>query len=255
MNIGFEYIKYRWKAKNRHGIHSPFVYTFTDKCLIIKPDANSLSLIDKIVKRLKADSRFIEVSDFGAGSKKMGKQRKVSNILATSSSKGKYGKLLYQLSNYYKPNQILELGTSLGIGTLHLQLGHPTSKVTTVEACPNTRAEAKKSFDEVNLDKINSIHATFDTFFSAAVDTTYDLVFVDGHHDGDALLTYMNHLKSITHNETIFVLDDIRWSDSMLNAWNKIVGDDHYHVTMDLFRMGIVVPRHQQEKEHFTIRL
>lgn len=29
-----QYLKYRLKAKNRHGIHSPFVYALTDQCLL-----------------------------------------------------------------------------------------------------------------------------------------------------------------------------------------------------------------------------
>jgi hypothetical protein len=28
-----QYIKYKWNAKSRHGIHSPFVYRFVDECL------------------------------------------------------------------------------------------------------------------------------------------------------------------------------------------------------------------------------
>jgi len=31
-----EYLKYRWKAKTRHGIHSPFVYDFIENVLLDK---------------------------------------------------------------------------------------------------------------------------------------------------------------------------------------------------------------------------
>ena len=31
-----EYLKYQWKAKSRHGVHSPFVYDFIDQVLLDK---------------------------------------------------------------------------------------------------------------------------------------------------------------------------------------------------------------------------
>lgn len=65
----------------------------------------------------------------------------------------------------------------------------------------------------------------------------------------------MSHLEDITHKNTIFVLDDIRWSDNMFEAWNELRNMATYHLSMDLFRMGILVPRPGQVKEHFTIKL
>ncbi len=35
-----QYIRYKWKAKTRHGIHSPFVYAFIDDCLAKKSTQN-----------------------------------------------------------------------------------------------------------------------------------------------------------------------------------------------------------------------
>lgn len=255
MNIGFEYIKYRWNAKGRHGIHSPFVFDLMDKCLKIQFEKEDYENLNDLYSALKIDVRSIEVEDFGAGSKKLSKFRSIPKIFKTSSSKGKYGKLLYQLSKFHKFKTVLEFGTSLGVGTSYLQLGSKKAKVTTVEACKNTREIALESFEMLELKDIESICSTFDEFLENKPDIKYDLIYIDGHHDGDALLRYMNALETNSHDETIFILDDIRWSDSMHNAWNKVVNDERYHVTLDFFRFGIAVPRKHQVKEHFTLRL
>ncbi len=254
MKIGFEYIKYRWKAKGRHGIHSPFVYDFVDKCQKLPFSQNDRGKLSTIFNCLKSDKRIIEIEDFGAGSKKLGNHRKVSTIFKTSPSKGKYGHLLYQLSKHYQFKNCLEFGTSLGIGAIHLALGNSSSQIVTVEACENTRKIALENTS--NFKTIKSIHATFDSFLVENDSSTlYDFVFIDGHHDGVALLRYLKILDKITHDETIFILDDIRWSDSMLDAWKKIESNPKYHLTIDLFRVGLISKRPMQEKEKFIIKI
>ena len=249
-----EYINYQWNARGRHGAHSPFVYDFVDICLRQPLEKENQVVIDNLFKRLKSEKRSIQVIDAGAGSHKLGKERSIQSILSVSSSKGKYAHLLYRLAKYYQPKRILEFGTSLGVGTVHLTLGAPNAHVVTVEACPETQKIAMEQFERLNLKQIEPVLGTFQHFIDSYKGELFDLVFVDGHHDGDALLSYLDQLKAITHNDTIFVLDDIRWSQSMKNAFDKIVDSTNYSVTMDLFRVGIVLPRQQQEKEHFVVR-
>jgi hypothetical protein len=138
MNFFYEYIKYIQISKTRYGIHSPFVYDFLDKCLnnnsLIKHKKN----IKFIEKGLSINKSTINIFDAGAGSKKLASERSIKSIYKTASCKGVYAKLLFQLSNHYKPKNMLELGTSLGIGTIHLALGNPEAKVTTIDACKNT---------------------------------------------------------------------------------------------------------------------
>ena len=255
MNLLFEYLKYRIKAKGRHGIHSPFVYNFVNKCLTTKMDKKFISTQKKLFKNLKSDKTIINVNDFGAGSKKLSNQRSISSIFANSSSKGKYGKLLYSISNYYNPKNILEFGTSLGIGSIHFSAGNKTTNITTIEACKNTILIAQKNFKITNSTNIQPILSTFNEFLASYSGGKFDVIFIDGHHDGIALIDYLERLKPHTHNESLFILDDIRWSNSMLEAWKSIINDSYYHVSLDLFRMGIILPRHQQTKEHFTIRI
>lgn len=255
MNLIAEYIKYQWNAKGRHGTHSPFVFDFVDNCLKIDIDSQFINERSNLFSSLKFNNNIIEVTDFGAGSKRLSNKRKISGIFQTSSSKGKYGDLLFKLSKYYKPKRILEFGTSLGIGTIHLSKGNPEAELTTLEACNETREIALHNLEQLNCSNIESILSTFSDFLETYPGEPFDLVFIDGHHDGSALINYLDRLKKITHNDTIFVIDDIRWSDSMLHSWKKIIASDNFHLTMDLFRMGIVIPRKQQAKEHFLIRM
>lgn len=248
-----EYIKYRWNAKGRHGIHSPFVYDFVDSCLRVSVDTADKQELNSLTRELSSDSRILTITDFGAGSRKMGNDRKVAAIFKNSSSHGKYGRLLYQLARHYKPERILEFGTSLGVGTTYLSLGNPNAKITTIEACPETRKRALEHLS--SRENIESIESTFDAYLAGFPIEKFDLVFVDGHHDGKALLNYMTRLEAITDENTLFVLDDIRWSESMLNSWNTLIANSDYHLTIDQFRIGIISRRPRQEKEHFQLKL
>jgi predicted O-methyltransferase YrrM len=253
VNIVFEIIKYHWNAKGRHGIHSPFVYDLIDNCFTLKMNSIEKEQLKQFEHQLKYNHTLIDIEDFGVGSKRLGRRRKISSIYKTSSSRGKYGKLLFQLSRHYNFNNILELGTSLGIGTYHLHLGNQRSNITSIEACKETWNCAENNLGKFK--NIQLIQSTFDHFLQKNSDKKFDFIFVDGHHDGEALLHYMQLLKSHSHNDTIFLLDDIRWSNSMFEAWNKIKTDNEYHLTIDLFRMGLVIPRSQQQKEHFTLSI
>lgn len=252
MNLIFEFIQYQWLAKNRHGIHSPFVYDLSDKCFKIKQEKADEIFLRNYESKLKSNNSKIRIQDFGAGSRKLGSERKINQIYKNSSSRGKFGKLLYQLNSYFKFNNVLEFGTSLGIGTMNLHLGNPTSKIISLEACRETHRFTSSQLNQFS--NIQLLNQTFDKFLNESQNQKFDFVFIDGHHDGDALLNYLEKLKPLTHSETIFLLDDIRWSQSMFDAWNKIIKDKNYYLTIDLFRMGLISPRPQQQKEHFILK-
>jgi predicted O-methyltransferase YrrM len=255
VNIVTEYIKYRWNAKKRHGIHSPYIYEFSDACLTLELPKEIIQQRNNLMNKIRRSSKVIHVTDLGAGSIKMDKIRSVKKILRYSSSKGKWGELLFKISAYYQPKQILEMGTSLGIGTLHLHKGATSAQLTTIEGCPETSSAMRYFTGHYLSEHVELIQSSFDTYIENLTNQTFDLIFIDGHHDGDALQRYIEQLLPFSHDNTFFLLDDIRWSDSMLNAWNRLKEDPNFHVTIDLFRMGIIVKRSSQEKEHFILKL
>jgi predicted O-methyltransferase YrrM len=255
VNFLVEIIKYQWNAKRRHGIHSPFVYSLSDKCFNIKLTKEIQTKSKELFKPFLSSKESIEVTDLGKGSRRLKKTRTVRDIFKTSSSRGRKGEVLFKLSNYFGPNTILELGTSLGVGTWFLHHGHPKARIVTVEGCPKTFEMARKLNPVLHSGQIHAINSSFEDFLKKQLpDTSFDMVYIDGHHDGKALLKYLSDLENYTHKDTLFIIDDIRWSSDMLDAWNKISKLPSYHVTVDLFYLGLVWKRSIQEKEHFILR-
>lgn len=212
-------------------------------------------IIRKLKNQLLKNKQSIAVADFGAGSKYLGKERKIQSIYKTSSSKGKFAQFFYQLADFYQPKRVLEFGTSLGIGTIHFAKGNPTAEIITVEACPETAKVAQSNFQFAGTSNITLINQTFVDFLTDLKPGKFDVIFIDGHHDGSALLNYVATLEPWMHDETMVVLDDIRWSKSMLQAWNSLKNDHRFNVSIDFFRMGMLVKRPMQQKGNFIIKL
>ena len=255
MNIGFEFIKYSLIAKGRHGIHSPFVYNLCDQVLRKPISEEVKSRQNRLFKALKNDATIINFQEFGAGSKHLKKQRSVKQIVSTNSTKNKYGNLLFRLMEGYKPRNVLEFGTSIGCGTLQLHWGNPKAKISTIEACKETYEFAKNTIEQFQIsNQINLINSTFNDYLEEKDLEKFDLVFIDGHHDGKCLIDYLKKLEKHTHNDTIFILDDIRWSMDMFNAWNTLVNDEQYHLSIDFFKMGLLIRQSNKRKEHFVLR-
>jgi predicted O-methyltransferase YrrM len=175
--------------------------------------------------------------------------------------------LLYRITKYFQPDNILEIGTSLGLATSALSLGtraeselseaNPKSKITTLEGCENTLAVAQKQFEIFELNNICSVATEFKSFLKTHQPSTNNLqlIYFDGNHSRQATLEYFELLLPTITNETVWIFDDIHWSKDMEAAWETIKNHPKVTVTIDTFQWGLVFFRAEQEKEHFVIRV
>ena len=74
-----------------------------------------------------------------------------------------------------------------------------------------------------------------------------------GGHSYDATINYFNQLLNYVHNDTVIVVDDIYWSEEMIDAWKIIKADPRVSITIDLYFIGLVFFKKGQAKENFTI--
>ena len=251
------YIRFLLKSTNQHGVHSPFVYNLVTKCFYDKTNPNKLRQINQYRTDLLENHSKISVIDFGKGSKIFkSNERKISKIAKVAGISKKRSELLIRIVEYFKPTTILEIGTSLGIGTASLQIGNSTSKITTLEGCKNTSQVAKNQFSKFDLNNIEINIGDFkETLPKTLKNSTFDMIYFDGNHQKEPTIDYFEQCLKSIKNESIFIFDDIYWSKEMSEAWEYIKNHKKVIVSIDTYFWGIVFFRKEQEKEHFIIRI
>ncbi|WP_274704087.1 O-methyltransferase [Polaribacter marinus] len=252
-----EYFKFILTASNQHGVHSPFVYNLVTKCFYKKTEPNLWTSYLKIRQELLNNKNKIKVTDFGSGSKFFkNNERQISKIATVAGISNKKAKLCIRLVQYFKPKNVLEIGTSLGLGTSAIKIGNNDAKITTLEGCPATSEIAQELFNRNHLKNINILTGSFQkTLPKVTENNQFNLIYFDGNHTKKATLEYFNICLQTINNNSIWIFDDIYWSPEMKEAWNAIKQHPKVRVTVDVFHFGIVFFREEQAKENFKIRL
>ena len=250
------YLNFLLHSTNQHGVHSPFVYGLVTQCFYDKRHHPAYPIIKAHRKKLVADTSTLSITDFGAGSRVFkSNERTVRAIAKNAGISQKRQRLLYRLAHYLQPKNVLELGTSMGLGTMALALADSSKTVITVEGCAATSAKAQQYFDAFEIENIQIETSIFDTFFQHTPSKHFDMVYIDGNHSKKATLHYFDALLKFATNDAVFIFDDIYWSLEMTEAWNSIRQHPEVTVSIDTFQWGLVFFRKEQPKQHFKIRV
>ncbi|NTW23558.1 MAG: class I SAM-dependent methyltransferase [Lentimicrobium sp.] len=257
--ISFRYLVYLFRAKNRHGIHSPFVYDFINKVLNDKTAYPEYKLVEEKRRALLRNGNLVEIIDFGGSKSRIGYSthlRRVKDIAAKAGIPVKYGRLLYRIVRYFKPSTMLEMGTSLGISTMYQATAAPAGKFLAMEGCASTVEFAVNNLNAINIPDVHFTVGNFDKVLPGLLKNTgvIDYAFIDGNHTKKATLNYFGQLIQHTGNDSVYIFHDIHWSAEMEQAWEEIKKHENVTVTIDLFFMGLVFFRKELSRQHFIIR-
>jgi len=255
--IHIRYLKYLSKSFTKYDIHSPFLFDLITQVFDDNSKYPEYAKVEQLKKELLHDDRVIEVTDLGAGSRvDNNKKRTIRKIAKNASKPKRIGRLLFRISRYFQPGNILELGTSLGLSSLYLSCGSPESGIITMEGCPNISKLAKDNFRKAVMDKIKLVTGNFNDQLQDVLDgmKSLDFVFIDGNHQEEPTIQYFEQCLAKSNADTIFVFDDIHWSDGMEKAWENIIHHPDISLSVDIFHMGIVFLKKELTKQHFVIR-
>lgn len=253
--LAAEYIKFRWKAIGAQQIHSPFIFDcFEHVFKSTKTQEQDWDWIEAYRKRCLRDQSSISFLDAGKGQIRV--EKRISQLAKISAQRAGSGRILHKLARYFEVRRVLELGTSLGIGSSYISSGmRPGGRLVSIEGSRELSDYAKSHLQE-HFPPIEFVVGTFDEQLLKSLENLniLDMAFIDGHHQYEATLKYFQQILPFCHENSFIVLDDIHWSDGMKKAWFEICQHPQVSQSIDLFFLGIVFFRTGVHKEHFLIR-
>jgi len=253
-----KYILYRLSAKHRkgHGIHSPFIFKLITEVFNKKTTDTKLNEVYKVYDRYIKSKRFLNYKEMGAGScyKSIYKAR-IGKIIRSSSVNKKYGRLIYHLVSYFECENMLELGTSVGISAAFISQANLNAHFTSIEGVPEKTEIAKEIANELRQNT-RFVTGDFNQKLGAVLNhyPKIDFIYFDGNHTKDATLKYFELCLSKCHNYSVFVFDDIHWSREMEESWKMIKEHQKVRVSVDLFRLGLIFFKKELSKEHYIVK-
>lgn len=256
LNRIIQYIKYIFRSIHLHGIHSPFVFYIQHEIINENIPFYAFDDIESVRAKLLLSQQEISVKDLGAlGEKQKERKLKINEIARRSLKPAKDAQLLFRLAYYHKAENILELGTSLGITTSYLAKACPNAKIITIEGAPAVAKVAAVNLKKLDVLNVKQLVGDFKTELKPALEefNQLDFVFFDGNHRYQVTINYFESCLPLAHENSIFVFDDIYWSTEMQKAWKKIKSHPSVTVTIDVYSMGIVFFKKDQAKEDFTV--
>lgn len=247
-----KYLTYLLKAKTKYYLHSPFVYQFYLNVLEGEND-NKLQKILLLREKLRNNNTALKAEDFGTGNSFL---KKVSDIERGVSVRHKYGMLLYRLVKCFQPKNILEIGTSIGLSSSYLALANADAKIVSLEGSKGIAAVAKQNHISLEVKNVEVVSGNFNQILSSSLQQlpSADLVFFDGNHTKEATLKYFFQCLEKSNENSVFVFDDIYWSEEMSEVWEEIKLHHQVTLTIDVYQFGICFFRKKKlAKEDFVL--
>jgi predicted O-methyltransferase YrrM len=252
-----KYLQFLLKATNQHGVHSPFVYRLVTNCFYKKADGNVWKSYIAVKSSITNDHREINVLDLNSTSKGLkNKPRKISKIGKIEGISNKKAKILIKIISYLKPKNILEVGTSVGLGTTAIKIANKNSLITSLEGCPEKIKIAQALFLKNKLNAIETVLGDFsETLPSTVLKKQFDFIFFNGNPTKEATLTCFEIGLQTIHNDSFFIFNSISKNPEMQVAWSQIIKHPSVRVSIDVYDFGIIFFRKEQAKEDFIIRV
>lgn len=189
-----------------------------------------------------------------------GKVRDVSEIVKSESTRPILGGVIQKIEIAFGIRSVLELGTSLGVGTMYMATAAPDVRVTTIDCNSRLLDFTTARFKETGVKNVEFVCDRIEDwmagFVEGKIDSKFDLVFVDGDHRGEAMLRQFELITGkLVGERYIIVFDDINYNKDMFTAWRHISNMCTDSLRINLFRWGMIFHGYELPKREMYARI
>ncbi len=165
------------------------------------------------------------------------------------------GKLLFRLTNFFQPDEILEVGTAWGVSSLYLRMALRASHHTIVEPEEEVNRFAQQLFTQVG-ECAEFVNQDYESYLPAYCQTRQKPLYIVVNRLPAKYYTQLSQwLSAAIDQEAILILDGIRSHNAAMNCWSALLKDERVRVTFDLRNMGIICCNGKLNKQNYCIKL
>lgn len=241
------------RYRRGYGVHSPFVFNLITKVIEERCSYYSFYDIELIRKQLLFRDDIIAYPDKQQKGKL--RRRTVGEIVEREAIKPKHGALLFRLANYFKPQSILQLGSSMGLSTLYLTSYASGLKCIALENIPEFAPIARIAYEKGARNPVDLRTGSNKELLPQALEELkqVDFVFFNTLYEQPDNVWLFNECTKYVHDGSLFVFEGIKASRKMREFWKEICACPEVTVTIDLYSMGIVFFNKKLHKRNYIV--
>jgi len=236
-----------------HGVHSPFVYNLITKVIREKGSFYRFKDIELLRKRLLYNNEPIPYPYPGREGKQQ--QTTIAKIVSREAIRPKTGALLFRLTNYFKSQCILHIGSSMGLSTLYLTSYAPGLRCVSLGTIPEFAPIAEWVYKEAARTTIDQHIGNLNELLPVILkeDAGFDFVFFNNRREQEDTLHLFTLCMQYIHTDCVFVIDGIRNNKRTLSHWKEICTKQEVTVSLDLYNLGIVFVNKKLYKRNYKV--
>ena len=236
-----QFWNYYRRAVSIHHVDSPYLSRLLSISLDEKRWYYAFEELELLRNEMKQSDHTIKRIDWGREGKEY--ETSIDVIAGKSLCSARECRFLFRLIQEFKPNCILELGTSLGLTTLYISRAAASAEIHTVEGDPRLAGLARQHFRWFEGKNIEQHTGPFEKILPELLDKqrATDFSFVDGHHRKAPTVEYMTAILKKSAVKSIHILHDIYHKPGMEEAWQILRKREEVDASIDMFQFGMLI--------------